>query len=268
VSLPVVAVTDTKVFLRRALGAAWRRVRAVSPGPIEIGPPICQLFIGGYGKRTVYTFVNFPSLFSPTTASACSYRLTLYDQGGNKVGSRRIGVPALGTVEVRVEDIFDLPLPEIGLVSAQITSGSALSYGARHLGPIRAHFYAMYHDEDMRSIAIVHPQSAMWEHSPAPESWRSSLIICPRKLKAVELFQINPTATAVQTEISICNLNDDRLASSSAQMPSRSARRISWLASDFTAHEHVVIASQSLPAPNAKPLLFQHHNGGFSASHS
>jgi hypothetical protein len=156
VSLPVVAVTDTKVFLRRALGAAWRRVRAVSPGPIEIGPPICQLFIGGYGKRTVYTFVNFPSLFSPTTASACSYRLTLYDQGGNKVGSRRIGVPALGTVEVRVEDIFDLPLPEIGLVSAQITSGCPVLRSS----PPRPHQGAFLCDVSRRRHAIDRDRSS------------------------------------------------------------------------------------------------------------
>ena len=268
VSLPVIAVTDTNIFLRRVLGAAWKRACSISPGPVEVGPPICQLFIGGHGKRTAYTFVNFPSLFSPANASACSYKLTLYDQDGSEVGSRRITVPMLGTAEVRLEDLFDLSLPEVGLVSAQITSGSRLSYADRHLGPVRAHFYAMYHDEEMRSIAIVHPQSAMWQQAPALESWRSSLVICPKKLKALELFQINPTGAEARTEISICALDGDQLTSSSAQMPSRGSRRMYWAASDFGAHEYVVIASQSLAAPNAKPLVFQHHAGGFSASHS
>jgi hypothetical protein len=266
-SLPTLTSENIKSNLRGVLGSAWRRVRTISPGHVEVGSPICQLFIGGHGKQSVYTLINFPSLFAPASASACSYLLTLYDQDGAKVASRRVSVPAMGTIEIRPEDVFEMPLPEMGLLSAQISAGSRTSYANRHLGPIRAHFYAMYHDENMRSMAIVHPQSIMWKQRPITESWRSSLVICPDKLNALEVFQINPTPSEADTEISICGLDGARLASSSARMAPRATRRMYWKTSDF-GDAHIAITSEALTAPNAKPLLFQHYNGGFSASHS
>jgi hypothetical protein len=267
-SLPNLTSENIKSNLRGVLGPAWRRVRAASPGYVDVGSPICQLFVGGYGKRSVYTLVNFPSLFAPASASACSYLLTLYDQDGAKVASRRVSVPALGAIEIRLDKVLEIPLPEIGLLSVQITAGSRISYKNRHLGPIRAHFYAMYHDENMRSMAIVHPQSIVWAQRPVPESWRSSLVICPDKLNALEVFQINPTLSEAQTEISIRSLDGVRLTSSSACMPSRAARRMHWDTSDFGQHKYIMITSEALTAPNAKPLLFQHYNSGFSGSHS
>jgi len=266
-SLPNLTSENIKSNLRGVLGSAWRRLRTASPGHVDVGPPICQLFIGGHGKQSVYTLVNFPSLFAPASASACSYLLTLYDQDGMKVASRRVSVPAMGTIEIRLDKVFEMPLPEIGLLSAQISAGSRISYANRHLGPIRAHFYAMYHDENMRSMAIVHPQSIMWRQRPDPEPWRSSLVICPDKLNALEVFQINPTPSEVSTEISICSLDGVRLVSSSARMAPRATRRIHWNTADF-GDRHVAITSEALTAPNAKPLVFQHYSGGFSASHS
>jgi hypothetical protein len=269
VSLPNLAADNkARTDIRSVLGGALRRIRRISPGPVDVDSPICQLFIGGPDKRSVYTLINFPSLFSPASASACSYKLKLYDQDGAEVARQSVTVPPRGTVELRLETIFDVALPEIGLLSAQITAGSWLSYANRHLGPIRAHFYAMYHDAGMRSMAIVHPQSIMWKERPVPESWRSTLVICPDKLSALEIYQINPTPMEAQTEISLRNLDGAPLVSSPALMPPRGTRRISWSMSDFGESKHVAISSEALTAPNAKPLVFQHHRAGFSAGHS
>ncbi len=267
-SLPNISVENVKLSLRSVLGRSLNRIRSISPGPVQVGPAICQVFIGGHGKKTIYTLINFPSLFSPKSPTACSYKLELYNQDGKEVASRRVTVPAFGTVEVIPEDVFGVPLPKMGLLSAQIVSGSRLSYADRHLGPIRAHFYAMYHDGNMRSMAIVHPQSALWAKAQKPESWRSSLIIQPSKLKMIELYQINPTPAAAFTEISLSSLDGVRLASSVAHMPARGVRRILWDAANYAGCENIVVASEGLTASNAKPLLFQHHAAGFSASHS
>ena len=265
-SLP--APEGGKRNLRGFAGAVLRRALAISPGPIEVGDAICQAFIRTDGKKTTYTLVNFPSLLSPSDVRDCRYELNLYDQNGLHVGSQRVNIPARGTAEVQLETLFKEPLPEMGLLTVQICAGSWLSYSGRHLGPIRAHFYAMYHDAEMRSMAVVHPQSSISTVKAAPIPWRSSMVICPANLEAIELFQINPTSLTSNAEISIRTLDGLQIKSSSATMPPMGIRRVFWKANEFAAHVHMIVASEALTAPNAKPLLFQHFKTGFSASHS
>ena len=254
--------------IRGVAGAIVRRIRSASPGHIETDDAICQAYIGTGGKKTKYTLVNFPSLLSPNDATDCIYTLTLYDQNGERVGVQNVRVPAMGTAEVVPETIFGRSLPEIGLLAVQIQAGSLLSYAGRHLGPIRAHFYAMYHDAKMSSMAVVHPQSVVFSARQEPTAWRSTMAICPEKLGAIELFQINPTPVEVETELSIRTLGGSRLASSAGRIQPMGIRRIFWKSSDFLDSKYVCVSSDSITAPNAKPLIFQHFKSGFSASHS
>ncbi|HEV2643617.1 MAG TPA: hypothetical protein VGT98_12955, partial [Candidatus Elarobacter sp.] len=129
-----------------------RKVRRWLPRNLQRGEPVLQFFLNGFGKATRYTLVNFPSLYSPGTAHACYYDLVLYDATGGVAGRASVDVPVAGTRELVLSDVLRGPLPELGVLSAQIRSPHVLDYGDRHLGTVRSFFYAAYHDAGMRSI--------------------------------------------------------------------------------------------------------------------
>lgn len=266
-SLPTLR-SESRSFFRRALRHGLRLARKISPRSLNVDMPVCQLFLGGYGKRTVYTFVNFPSLYCPRTAASCHYALTLYDQDGVEVARGRVTVPPFGTAAVRLEDVLRRPLPELGLLAAQIRPSAPFSYADHHLGTITAHFYAMYHDEEMRSLSVIHPQTTLWGASPPRMPWRSNLLIRPETIEAVEIFQINPATTSAQTTLSVSSPDGKPIVSSTSRIPARGVRRIYWPAVEFRERPFVVLTADAVTAPNAKPLLFQHYQTGFCAAHS
>jgi len=269
VSFPTFDFAAPRATVTRALRYGTKLARKVAPRGFNVSEPICQLFLNGFGKYTRYTFTNFPSLYSPPTASHCYYDLTLYDEVGSAVARTHVSVPAFASVEVRLEDVARGPLPALGVVAARFRPGSPLSYADKHLGTITSHFYALYHDAGMESLSVVHPQTALWADSPPPVPWRSNLLILPELIDALEIFQLNPTPRPVESTISLCALDGTALLSARGRMPPRSARRTLWHGKDLPAERYLVLASDALAAPNAKPLLFQHYQGRFfSAAHT
>jgi hypothetical protein len=228
--------------------------------------PVCQLFINGYGKQSTYTLLNFPSLYSPSEAQPCTYKVTLFDEGGTAVRQGTVTVPAFGSAAFKPRDAFAGPLPELGLFTAELVDWAEPAY--EQLGLLRPYFYAIYYDDTMGSVSVVHPQTTLMQTAPAGVAWRSSLVISAREVVALEVFQVNPMPDARITSVAVTGLDGQTKAASAAQMPGRSVRRIYWPAADFDGSDYVCIASDAMTAPNAKPLLFQHRSGGFSAGHS
>jgi hypothetical protein len=227
---------------------------------------VCQLFINGFGKQTIYTLLNFPSLFVPGSPQVCDYELTLRDQSGIVLGTEIVTVPPFGAHAVRLTDVFKSSLPELGLMSAKIYPHDEEAIS--HLGALRPYFYAMYHDADMRSMAIVHPQSTVLTYRPAQTRFRSSFVVPTDVVEGLEIFQINPVPAECKASISVVSMDGTRLISSDDLIPGLGARRVYWRTARFQDHPFVSLASDSMTAGNAKPLLFQHSANGFTAAHS
>jgi hypothetical protein len=227
---------------------------------------VCQLFINSFGKRTVYTLLNFVSLFVPDAPQACDYELTLYDQAGIKLGTEVVTVQPFGALAVRLDEVFNFSLPELGLLSATIYPRNEQAIS--HLGDLKPYFYAMYHDEDMRSMAIIHPQSTVLTYRPVQTRFRSSLVVRTDTVEGIEIFQMNPVPEECKASISVVSMHGTRLVSSDDLIPGLGSRRVYWRTAKFRDHEFIALASDSMTAGNAKPLLFQHSANGFTAAHS
>lgn len=268
-SLPIQApaARPGRSFVSRALRYASRVAKRIAPRGLNVSAPICQIFLGGNGKKSVYTFMNFPSLYRPTGAYSCCYDLTLHDAAGETVGDAKVSVPPYASIEVRLEEVMDGLLPELGVLSAQIRPQAFFSYADRHLGTITAHFFAMYHDEGMRSVCVIHPQTELWRHTPPRPSWRSNLLIRPDGIDSLEIFQMNPASTRCSSTLSVCDPQGAPIVSATAEIEPFGARRLEWKASQFGGRPFVALTADALTAPNAKPLIFQHHASGFSAAH-
>lgn len=241
------------------------------PGPTEAGKagrcdPVCQFFLNGFGKKSLYTLTNFPSFYSPRNARPCTYVVALYDELGSLCGQTQVIVPAFGTVAFHPGAHFEGALPELGMVSVAFADGIDPAHA--HLGLLRPYFYAVFHDDGMGSIIVVHPQTTILDKPVAQRPWRSNLIARTAGLDAIEVFQLNPLAEARETSIEMCDTQGGVLAESAAVIAPRGARRIYWPRSDFAGAEYLALASRAMTALNAKPLLVQHRAGGFTAAHS
>jgi len=228
--------------------------------------PVCQLFINGYGKRSRYTFTNFASLYCPDQARPCTYSVVLFDECGNPVKNTTLTVPPFGTTEFSPVEYFSGSLPEVGLIATELVDWDTPAY--LHLGVLRPYFYAMYHDDGLRSIAIVHPHTTLRKTAPETIPWRSSHVVCTDEIDGLEVFQINPLTEERETSISVCDLEGKIKVTSAARMPPRGVRRIFWNVGEFGEGRHVSLSSVTLTAPNAKPLIFQHRSGNFTAAHA
>jgi hypothetical protein len=230
---------------------------------------VVQLFINNPKRQTTYTFTNFPGLYSPASAVPCRYDLCLFDPQGETVFKHAVNLPVFGTVAIQPKDLFQGPLPELGMISARIRPVSGFRYPYAHLGTLRSHFYAMYHDPDMRSMALVHPQ-CMFQDPPAPTiGWWSDLLIQVNGLEFLDVYQINPGPAAVQTDLYMTDAKGKKIISSPGELRPYGARCVTWPKSIFASHKYVALGMQGLPAENAKPLVFNNFkDGSFSASHS
>ena len=111
---------------RRVGGAVVRRAGALVAPNFFYAETVVQLFLHGPMKRTTYTFTNVASLYAPQDAVGCRYRLVLYGASGERIGATEVEVPKFGTAEVRLEDRLPGPLPDLGILVAQVRSSPRL----------------------------------------------------------------------------------------------------------------------------------------------
>jgi hypothetical protein len=257
-------------FREKWLTARDRLARMMpSVAPLQVTDAIVQLFIGSGGKNSTYTFINFPSLYSPQFAVPCRYEVSLFDPSGRRVAQEKIDVPVYGTAEVRLEDLFKKELPEFGMVSARILPFPGLKNPYPTLGRMTSHFYAIYSDANARSLAVVHPQSRFGVRSHAELKWTSNLLLALRDLKELEIYQINPSPDRVRTDLLLQDEQGNVLKHELSSVPAYGTRRVVWPVADLQGHENVLIGLNGLTAQNAKPLVFGIFNDAtFNACHS
>ena len=255
--------------LRRLPSAVATLVMARVAPNFAYAENIVQLFLHGPQRRTTYTFTNVGSLYCPAAGNGCRYELTLYDEAGRLVGQTKIDVPRFGTVEVRLHEHLRGRLPEHGLLVAHVRNRPRINRAANHLGPIRPHFYALYHTPEMESLALIHPQTELVD-APCPELvWHSNLTFDPATAHTIEAYQINPSAKPAHSELRLC-AGDEVIASAEAIVPPRGSRCVRFGPEQLASAKGLLhLCARGMTAANAKPLLFQvARDGSFSACHT
>lgn len=245
------------------------RFRPYLPLYFKSGPSIAHLFINDGSIRTAFTFINFVSFYAPGRDLECAYDLTLYGPDGAVVDRARINLPPYGSLAVRPEDVFKGALPAMGMMAARISAGSPTSFAGRHLGALVSSFYATYSEEESGSIAVVHSLNKLDLPAVPDVQWTAQMIIRPETLKAIELYQINPSSEPAPSTLFLYDDHMQTLASSGGAVPAYGTRRIIWDMSDFKQIPHLRIGARGLTARNAKPtVLYRFADGSFSGCHS
>jgi hypothetical protein len=248
-----------------------RRVDKVLPRTLRVAAPVVQAFLGGE-YQTRYTLVNFPSLYSPSTAHPCIYDVALHAADGSLIGRRELRIAPFGSLEVRPEEIFGTDLPDLGMFTARIRSASALTFAYKHLGTVTSHFYALYSDRKDTSLALVHPQTLVDAVSGSQMAWQSGYLLDAGKIRKLVAVQINPTSTAATSSLHLFRAGADaeHLGTRTGTIPSMGARKVSWDLGDIgLTHGLFSIAAHGLPTTNAKPVLMTHFaDGSFSGMHA
>jgi hypothetical protein len=239
------------------------------PRPLNMAGPLVQLFLNDEERTTTFTFANFASLYAPKGAMAYRYLIECRDPDGGHLGRKEITVPIYGARAIGVSDLCDPPLPEWGTIHVRLRSTSLLNRHDQHLGLLTPHFYALYHEREMRSLALVHPQTSVCAVDVERPEWRSNLLFDTDSVDALEVFQLNPSPRAVASELRIVDERGSVLARALSTVPAFGVRRERWVVQDLHAGRWVSIAADHLTAPNAKPLVFATNRAGLvSGSHS
>ena len=245
-----------------------RMLNTLAPN-FSYGRALTQLFLHEPQRRTTLTFTNVASLYAPRGASGCQFEVSLYGETGELVAATDVVVPAYGSASVHLADLISGTLPRHGLAVARLRNAPRFHMGARHLGPIAPFFYALYHEPDMGSMALVHNQSGVESDVHSDSHWHSNLLIQTDGLSALEAWQINPTPVPAPTTMQLWRgdqLLDER-PTTLAPMASRGERFEAKLFAGSVDPVHIAV--KGMTAANAKPLVFHHHvAGGYSASHA
>ena len=253
--------------IRSSLRNVKKAVSRAIPRGFSSDTSVVQLFVNDADIATEYTFINFPSFFSPRTASSYRYVVALRDGNGKLVGETEVIVPPMGTVNFRPAEHFKT-LPDIGMLTVSIRPTNFLSIADKHLGRLTAHFYALYRSRDWSSLGLVHPQSAAGA-LPVPDfRWASSQWIDPANVRSVDVYQINPGPEPCPTEARLEEVDGAVLERSFAVLPPWGARSVSFALPETQA-PFLRIGLHGMPGENGKPLLFFRFNdGSFSVAHS
>jgi hypothetical protein len=95
------------------------------------------------------------------------------------------------------------------------------------------------------------------------------MLIFPHAFDELEIFQINPSPAAAESVVSLHDMHGDVVTSGHGRIAAHGARRIVWSTQPLRSYPFVSLASDTLTAPNAKPLVFLNFaNGAFTAAHS
>ena len=68
------------------------------PRAWNISEPVAQVFVNKDGIKSYYSFTNFPSLFSPGTATDYFYEIKIHDNDGKIVARKKLIVPQMASV--------------------------------------------------------------------------------------------------------------------------------------------------------------------------
>jgi hypothetical protein len=244
------------------------RIENILPKYLRVKPAIIQAYLGGeYESR--FTLINFPSLYSPLNARACSYDVALYDATGHCVCKRTLTIEAFGSFELCPSEFFNVRLPDLGMFTAKIRPKNRVA--VRHLGTISSHIYALYSNKAKNSFVLVHPQTHINSPRSGHGEWISGCILDADKIRKITAIQVNPTAKAVNSTLFLlrCGVEAVPISERSAVIPPMGARMVEWnLLEAGITKGYVSIAASGLPTNNAKPILLTHfEDASFSGMH-
>ena len=244
-------------------------IKANLPRGLNVGAAVVQLFLND-GRTTRLGLVNFPSLLAPTSGQDYRYHLRTFDEDGRTAGNAVVDMPRYGSAEVDLPKVFGDRLPRMGMIAVGIRPARFFSMRDRHLGRIRPHFFTLFLSPRMESVGLVHPQTHLGADAAPERHWVSNLQIDPAVVPRVELFQVNPSTRAVESEAFLQGGSGEVLTESKAVVPPRGVRRVEFDLSPYGKHDTpVCVGLRGLAAANGKPILFLHfQDGSFTSCHA
>lgn len=243
-------------------------VKSHLPRGANLGPPIVQLFLND-GRNTHLGLINFPTFLAPDETGEYVYRLCIYDADGRKLGEKQIELSRFGSIEVNLADVFAFSLPSYGMVAVRIEPRNSLYFGDRHLGRIRSNFFTLYTGPKMDSLGLIHPQTSLDAPCDPTRSWMSNLQLDPRCVRKIEVFQVNPSRQALESEVILQGSDGHLLANAKELVPAHGTRRAMFDMEPLEKFcESFSVGLRGLAAANGKPILFMHfRDGSFTCCH-
>jgi hypothetical protein len=195
--------------------------------------------------------------------------LRIYNPDGREVGETRLDLSRFGAIEVSLADVFSSSLPSYGMVAARIEPCNSFFFGDRHLGRIRPNFFTLYAGPTMDSMGLIHPQTSLDAPCDPARRWLSNLQIDLRHVRKLEVFQINPSREAIESEVFLQGADGCVLENAKELIPAHGTRRAMFNLEPLESRcETLSVGLHGLAAANGKPILFMHfRDGSFTCCH-
>ncbi len=224
---------------------------------------VIQLFINEEGIETYLGIINFPSFLNPVLAKKRIAIITARDFNGKEIGKKNIELEAFGSRGVSVKKIFPELNATFGTISIKLQTDKKVK---KILQNTTMHFYVFFKD-DKGSVALVHPQSKIWDEGE--QSWESNATFDIENVKKFRLFRINPSGTSVQNSIKIF----DRITKREIVEIPDSLGHLCVSKNEFYPAEQKIESGQiyikNQVVHNSKPLVFIYfQDDSFTAIHS
>ena len=232
--------------------------------------PVGQLYIADGEVDTIFCINNFFSALKPEVSAGAVAAFGLTDDEGQQILEREFGLPFNGSLTLSARELMDgagLNSP-LGMAYLLLAPEDELQY--RDLGDVSANFFTYYADVGRRSLAMVHPQSALGVRGRG-EAWRSNQSLDTEGLEEIRIYQANHAEEGRTVEYSLGDFETGRTVyQAPLEIAPLSAAVLRIPLRSLPLRPPVLFLSMdSLPTPNGKPLILRRfRDGRFSMSHS
>lgn len=227
-------------------------------------------FINNDNIKTNYTLINYLSFYYPKNKSNCQYKISIFDNNGQSLGSKWISMKPYGSKLIDPASYFGKTLPKCGMFSAKIYFGSPLNFKAhRNIERLDSPFYATFIQNKLTSIEVVHTLNKLNLPSLPNGHWISKIKINPEYLNHIDVHQINPSSEVVNSELNILSNDLSVLDKRFITLNPYGSRIERYNVKNYDSHKLLSVGVKGLTGRNAKPLLmFYFKDGTFSGCHS
>lgn len=240
--------------------------------PINLAPPVLQMYIDDGSTQSYLGINNFYSFLSASTKTDAVLDIQFLDHVGNVVLKM---TEKIAHFESRFPNVTEILAQRgvqspFGIVTVQLKPVAPRKSIYKRMGLSSAHFFMFYKDR-MGSVSMVHPSSTADAANAPAGAYVSNQIVVTTSLSAVVLYQCNPCLTPHEMTHSLLDaMTGETVAQKTSKLTPMGTERVEFKMSDLKyLPSHLKVTLSSLPSANSKPMLCRVYGDGvFSMSHS